>query len=262
MSIGSFFGELGSKISAVGDAISRGVSILCTTIGGTKVGQALATGVSKLVSAIGAVIPQLNIALKIIDAICIIASIVSKIAEAIKVKEKDADEPDELAMKAEKSDKKPDDFESTEAYIKYIQNEVKLTDEEKAKLRLMDEEKRAEYMATGTYLYTKCINEKLGLDNTGLKNPELVGITVGILADLQKLGEIVLPPSDFVVYTKHMQAAGLSLNDFSKYLHNTNNDLTTDKKVQNAIVDAMKEINPNISQMDIDKKLSDLNIEE
>ena len=34
-----------------------------------------------------------------------------------------------------------------------------------------------------------------------------------------------------------------------------------DKKVQNAIVGAMTEIDPNISEDDIDQKLSELNIE-
>jgi hypothetical protein len=35
-----------------------------------------------------------------------------------------------------------------------------------------------------------------------------------------------------------------------------------DKKVQNAIVDAMREIDPLISEIDIDKKLFELNLED
>ena len=255
-SVSSFVSGVGSALSSVGHAICRGVSSLCTAIAGTALGGAIGGVVSKLVATIGVAFPPLEI----INAIIIVASIVSKIAEALDVKEKDKDEPDELAMKAEKDDKKPEDFDSTEAYIKHLQEEIELSDEEKEKLKNMDDEKRSAYRATGTYLYTKCINEKLGFDTTGLKNPELIGITADILVDLAKLNKLLFP-TDFVVYSKHLQAAGLSMNDFSNYLHNTANDISMDKKVQNAIVGAMTEINPNISETDIDQKLSELNIE-
>ena len=259
-SVGSFISSVGSAISsglsAVGSAICRGVSALCTAIAGTSLGSAIGGVVSKLVTTIGVAFPPLEI----INAIIIVASIVAKIAEAIGIKEKDKDEPDELAMKAEKSDKKPEDFDSTEAYIKYLQKEIELTDEDKEKLENMDDEKRSAYRATGTYLYTKCINEKLGFDTTGLKNPELIGITADILTDLAKLNKI-LSPSDFVVYSKHLQSAGLSLDDFSNYLHNTCKDAKIDKKVQNAIAGAMFEIDPSVSESDIERKLTELNIE-
>ena len=124
----------------------------------------------------------------------------------------------------------------------------------------MDEEKRSAYRATGTYLYTKCINEKLGFDTTGLKNPELIGITADILADLARLNKI-LSPSDFIVYSKHLQSAGLSMDDFSNYLHNSSEDVKVDKKVQDAIAGAMTEIDPSVTESDIDRKLTELSIE-
>ena len=254
--LGSAISSIGSALSSVGHAICRGVSSLCTAIAGTSLGGAIGGVVSKLVATIGVAFPPLEI----INAIIIVADIVSKIAQALGLKEKDKDEPDELAMKAEKSDKKPEDFDSTEAYIKHLQEEIELSDEEKDKLKNMDEEKRSAYRATGTYLYTKCINEKLGFDTTGLKKPELIGITADILADLARLNKI-LSPSDFVVYTKHLQSASLSMDDFSNYLHNTAQDVSVDKKVQDAIVGAMTEIDPSVSETDIDRKLTELNIE-
>lgn len=252
-SVGSF---ISSGLSAIGSAICRGVSSLCTAIAGTSLGGAIGGAVSKIVAAIGVAFPPLEV----INAIIIVAFIVSEIAERLGIKEKEKDEPDELAMKAEKSDKKPEDFDSTEAYIKHLQEEIKLTDEEKEELKNMDDEKRSAYRATGTYLYTKCINEKLGFDTTGLKNPELIGITADILADLAKLNK-VLSPSEFVVYSKHLQSAGLSMNDFSNYLHNTSKDIKIDKKVQNVIAGAMLEIDPSVSESQIAHKLAELNIE-
>jgi len=253
----SAISSIGSALSSIGSAICRGVSSLCTAIAGTSLGGAIGSVVSKLVATIGVAFPPLEI----INAIIIVADIVSKIAQALGLKEKDKDEPDELAMKAEKSDQKPEDFDSTESYIKHLQEEIQLSDEEKEKLKNMDDEKRSAYRATGTYLYTKCINEKLGFDTTGLKNPELIGITADILTDLARLNKI-LSPADFVVYSKHLQSAGLSMDDFSNYLHNTTDNISMDKKVQNALVGAMTEIDPNISEDDIDRQLSELNIEE
>lgn len=256
-SVGSFISGAVSVLSDFGRAICSGVSSLCTAIAGTSLGGAISGVVSELIKAIGVAFPSLEI---FINAISIVADIVSKIAQALGLKEEDENEPDELAMKAEKSDEKPKDFDSTEAYIKHLQEEIKLSDEEKEKLKNMEDEKRSAYCATGAYLYTKCINEKLGFDTTGLKNPELIGITVDILTDLAKLNKI-LSPTDFVVYSKHLKAAGLSMDDFSNYLHNTASDISMDKKVQNALVGAMTEIEPGISEDDIDRKLSELNIE-
>lgn len=251
------FSAIGNFISGVGRAISNGISTLCHAIGGTALGKIITEGVTKLAAVIGVAFPPLEI----INAILLVADIVSKMAEALGLKEKEKDDPDELAMKAEKSDKKPEDFDSTEAYIRHLQKEIELTDEDKEKLESMDDEKRSAYRATGTYLYTKYINEKLGFDNTGLKNPELIGITAEILTDLAKLSKVILP-SDFVVYSRYLLAGGLTLNNFSDYLNNRSESIAVDRKVQEALAGAMKEIKPDITKDEIDKKLSEMNIED
>ena len=253
----SIVSGIGSALSAVGSAICKGVSTLCTAIAGTSLGTAIGSVVSKMVATIGVAFPPLEI----VNAIFIVASIVSKIAEIIGLKKKGKDEPDELAMKAEKSDKKPEDFDSAKAYIKHLQEEIELTNEEKDQLKNMDEVKRSSYRATGVYLYTKGINEMLGFDKTGMKNPELIGITADILADLARLSKVLFP-FDFIVYTRHLQTASLTMDDFSNYLHNKSKDASVDMKVQCAIADAMKEIDPSISETDIDRKLTELNIED
>ena len=125
----------------------------------------------------------------------------------------------------------------------------------------MSPEERSAYRATGTYLYTKAINEKLGFDTTGLKNPELVGISAEILADLNKIQQKI-SPSDFVVYSKHLQSNGVNMKQFSDYLHNRSENLTVDKKVRNTLVDAIKELNPDITKAEINQKLYKLNVED
>ena len=249
--------SIGHAISSAVSGVCSCVSRICSGIAGALGGTSLGNAISSFVTKIGVAIPGLNI----ISAIIVVASIVCTIAEVLGLKKEKEDEPDELAMKAEKDDMKPEDFDSTEAYIKHLQEDVTLTKEEKEKLDKMSPEERSAYRATGTYLYTKAINEKLGFDTTGLKNPELVGISVEILADLNKIQQ-TLSPSDFVVYSKHLQSNGVNMKQFSDYLHNRSENLTVDEKVQNTLVDAMKELNPDITESEINQKLYGFNIED
>lgn len=252
-----FFSGIAGVISGAISSVCGIVGGICSRIAGALGGTALGGAISSFISKMGIVMPGIDI----LSAIFIIADIVCRIAEALGIKEKDKDEPDELAMKAEKDDMKPDDFDSTEAYIKHLQQDITLTKEEREKLENMSPEERAAYRATGTYLYTKCCNEKLGFDTEGLKNPELVGLTVDILTDLSKIQNI-LSPSEFVAYSKHLQNNGMGMKEFSDYLHNRSSDLVTDEKVQAALVDGMKEITPDISEKTINEKLYGMNIED
>lgn len=251
----SIGGAISRGLSAVGNAICGCVSSLCSRIGSTALGGAVSSFVAKL--GIGTLFP----ALEIIQTIILVANIVCKIAESLGLKKEKEDEPDELAMKAEKDDMKPEDFDSTEAYIKHLQEDIELSKEDKKKLDEMSPEERSAYRATGTYMYIKAVNEKLGFDKTGLKNPELVGIGVELLADLAKIQQI-LSPSDFVVYNKHLQANGMNIKQLSNYLHNRSENLAVDEKVQNSLADAMKELDPDITEEEIDQKLYGLNIED
>ncbi|MDD6826227.1 MAG: hypothetical protein PUE12_09000 [Oscillospiraceae bacterium] len=251
------FSSIGSALSSAFNGVCSCVGRICSGIAGALGGTALGSAISGFVSKIGLSIPGVQIVIAIIT----VANIVSSIAEALGLKEKNKDEPDELAMKAEKDDLGPDDFESTEEYIKHLQEDIQLTKEEKDRLKNMSPEERAAYQATGTYLYAKACSEKLGFDTEGLKNPELVGLTAEVLTDLSKIQNI-LSPGEFVVYSKYLRANGLGTKEFSDYLHNRSLNLSTDEKVQKAITDAMTEISPNISKDQINQKLYAMNIED
>lgn len=256
MSIFDGIASIGHAISGAISRVCSCVSNICSHIAGALGGTALGSAITSFVTKIGVVIPGLDV----ISAVFMIADIVCKIAETLKIKNTE-DEPDELAMKAEKDDKKPDDFDSTEAYIKHLQQDIQLTKEEKDKLEKMSAEERTAYKATGTYLYAKACSEKLGFDTAGLNNPELVGLTVEVLADLAKIRDII-SPNEFIVYSKFMQENGIDMKHFSNYLHNRSDDLKTDEKVQSALIDAMKELDPDISDEGIDRKLYEMNIED
>ena len=112
-------------------AFNSGLSLLCNKIGGTFLSSALSEAISKLTGVLEVAIPGLNI----LQVIILAVQVISKIAEALGLKDKEKDDPDELAMKVEKDDKKPEDFDSTEAYIKHLHEDVELSKEEKEKLK-------------------------------------------------------------------------------------------------------------------------------
>lgn len=245
------FSAISSFVSGVCSFVGR----ICSGIAGALGG--LGSAISGFVSKIGLALPGLDI----LSAILMVVNVVSTIAEVLGLKEKDKDNPDELAMKAEKDGSGPEKYKTTEEYVKHLQNDVKLSKEEKERLANMSDEERAAYRATGSYLYAKACSEKLGLDNTGLKNPELVGLTAEVLTDLAKIqGGFAI--SEFPTYCKHLKAEGLDLKDFSNYLHNCSTDLEKDQKVESALISAMKEIKLDITQEQINNKLYALNIED
>lgn len=134
------------------------------------------------------------------------------------------------------------DYDSTEAYIICLQKEVQLTDKEKEKLYKTDHRKSAAGASRG---------------NTQISKRQESDNTADSMTDLARLNKL-LQPSEFVVYARHLRSAGLSMNDFFHYLHHSSIDVSLDKKVRNAIAGAMTEIDPHVSESDIEQKMNDL----
>lgn len=139
-----------SACSAVGSALSSvcsAVGRLCSKIGGVVMG-----GVSSLVSAIAP-------ALSLEPHFLIFVAVVSVLAELFTDKPKE-EKPEEIGMKAELADKKPENFDSINDYIEYLRNEVKL---DTAKLEKLTPEERQKYQLVGLGLYIKDIEEQQGV---------------------------------------------------------------------------------------------------
>lgn len=252
---GSICSFVGSAISSIGSAISSGIGALCSAIGGTAIGGLLATAVTGFASALGVVGAALGLTpLQVVIAAVVV---ISKIAEALGLKQEKEDEPDELAMKAENAEKKPEDFDTTEEYLHYLHKEIKLDIEQQEKLKKMSPEQRAAYQLAGSYLYLKASAEKLGLDDTTLKNSEdIKGFDPQFILDAYKLG---LSGKEIVSYIKNMQEQGLDNTQYmSDYLHNKAESLEIANKVLEAIVDTIKGNNPSISEDAIDQKINEM----
>lgn len=142
-------------IASFCSAVCSAVSSVCSSIGGAIMG-----GVGSLAPVIS---PWLSIAV----------AVISVLAEIFTEKPKE-EKPEELGMKAEQADKKPEDFDSINEYIEYLRQEIKV---DAAKLENLSDEERMKYQAVGLGLYVKNIEEKQGmkLDPAFLKVvPEII----------------------------------------------------------------------------------------
>lgn len=151
--MGCFSSAIGSVCSAVCSAVSS----VCSSIGGAIMG-----GIGSLAPVIS---PWLSVAV----------AVISVLAEIFTEKPKE-EKPEELGMKAEQADKKPEDFDSINDYIEYLRQEIKV---DAAKLENLSEEERMKYQAVGLGLYVKNIEEKQGmkLDPAFLKVvPEMINL--------------------------------------------------------------------------------------
>lgn len=150
-------GWFSSAIGSVCSAVCSAVSSVCSSIGGAIMG-----GIGSLAPVIS---PWLSVAV----------AVISVLAEIFTEKPKE-EKPEELGMKAEQADKKPEDFDSINDYIEYLRQEIKV---DTAKLENLSEEERMKYQAVGLGLYVKNIEEKQGmkLDPAFLKVvPEMINL--------------------------------------------------------------------------------------
>lgn len=150
-------GWFSSAIGSVCSAVCSAVSSVCSSIGGAIMG-----GIGSLAPVIS---PWLSIAV----------AVISVLAEIFTEKPEE-EKPEELGMKAEQADKKPEDFDSINDYIEYLRQEIKV---DAAKLENLSEEERMKYQAVGLGLYVKNIEEKQGmkLDPAFLKVvPEMINL--------------------------------------------------------------------------------------
>lgn len=150
-------GWFSSAIGSVCSAVCSAVSSVCSSIGGAIMG-----GIGSLAPVIS---PWLSVAV----------AVISVLAEIFTEKPKE-EKPEELGMKAEQADKKPENFDSINDYIEYLRQEIKV---DAAKLENLSEEERMKYQAVGLGLYVKNIEEKQGmkLDPAFLKVvPEMINL--------------------------------------------------------------------------------------
>ena len=144
------FGFLVAGAAALCGAFSTAAATIGTVCG--SIGGAIMTTVGSLGAGL----------LKLGEMVKPIFEVINKICTVMGIKPAGED-PMELAMKAEKSGEKPEDYDSVEAYIEHLRKDIELDKEEINKLT--DSEK-AMYSAIGCGLYVKNIEERYNMKVT------------------------------------------------------------------------------------------------
>lgn len=213
-----FFGAIWEGIKSVGSFIVEGVKDFIP-----KVGPFL----SGVAEKIGVVFDKLKIGIEKIASVLgnIISGFISPILNVFGIKT--PDNPDELGMKAEASDKSLDDFGGdTEAYIKYLQEEIKI---DKEKLNNLTPEEQIKYRTVSLGIEAKAAGDKLGV--------ELPAEGIPVLQKISEGTNIVFTGEQLVSIIKNLNASNTNLTDVIKYLEGSNSIDAI--KVGNAVENAL-----------------------
>lgn len=217
------FSAIGSFISGVCSAISSAISSL---------GSSLSEFATKIVELAGPLLET-------------VGKIASLVAKFLGVTE-ELENPLELGLRAEMSDKKPEDFDSYKDYINYIKNEVKIDEE---KLKNASDIDKAKYSAIGSGILIKGIEDKKDMD-----------IGADVFVALAKIGMETLD--------KMGGARGVDaildtfkdgkLSEFAKYVSGDLNSVKDKIMVSDKLTETFKNLNPEMDIKDIQKEVMDM----
>lgn len=248
-----FFGDLfsgacsfvGNVLSGVGSFLGEGLSLLCDGLSG--IAKTIGEGIKELCNAVGseglALIGCIAMAILIpgfgLPEILVLIQCVGEIAKILGIGGEDS--PEELGMKAEVAEKKPEDFDSIEEYINYLNKEVEL---EKDAVENLSDIDKAKYGAMGAALNIKAIEEKY---DVSLSPDFLRDITIMKLTG-EEVAECI----------KEFKDNGITkMQDMTDYLRDERID--ADKsKVSESIISVMRDLYPEMSAEQLEAKLVDM----
>ena len=208
-----FWSSLGSVCSSVCSAVSSVAS---------SIGSGLASAAKGLLSVAGSYFsPMVNI--------------ISSVAQMLGVCNKE-DSPEDLGRRAVESNKKPEDFDSTEQYIEHLKNDIQI-DQEKMKTET-DIDKMA-YTAIGAGIEVKGISEKKGFE-----------IPLETWATFAKLGMEDKEQEVNALLDDFKSDVG-KLTDYAEGKLNAKEEMT----VGNQLVETYQRLEPDMPEADIEKKV-------
>ena len=217
-----FWSAIGSFVGSVCSAISSAVSSL---------GSSLSTFATKIVELAG----------PLLETVGKIASMVAKFLGLTEL-----EDPIELGLRAEASDKKPEDFDSYKDYINYIKNEVKIDEE---KLKSASDIDKAKYTAIGSGVLIKGIEDKKDM-NIGADT--FVALAKIGTETLDKLGGA--RGVDAILDT----FKDGKLGEFAKYVSGDLNSVKDKIMVSDRLTETFKSLNPDMDIKDIQKEVMDM----
>lgn len=171
----------------------------------------------------------------------VISAVVSKLSEVLEIAPPN-EKVDELGVKAMQEGTRPKmEEESTQEYLDYLRNDVKLDEEKYAK---MSEKEKVACEALGTTMLAKSIEEKTGVE---LSPDFLLSISKAKLRyeQVEKL-------------LQEFSANNInSMDEFTEYI---SNEMTEEKaeKVGKVIEGAVRELSPDLSNEEIQREIVEM----
>jgi hypothetical protein len=193
--------------------------------------------VAKFASSIVAEIPKI-LQPNLMDVIKVISNVAQFIGKVLGLVNNETAE--ELGAKAAQCDRKPEEFESTEKYIEYLRNEVKLDEE---KIKNASQFEKIGYSTMGVALLSKGISEKMD-----------VFLPTSFWVEVGKQN---LKGEEAKAYIDNFKSAGLQEVNLSEYLQGKL-DISENKKVFSVIESTLKQLNPNLTDNDIEDKIFEM----
>jgi len=217
-------GFFSSLVNGISNFVSEACSIISSafsSIGSSLVG--LATTFLR-------VIPMINTLPLIITAIKFVAEALGLLDTNKK------EEVEEIGAKAFESEKKPEDFDTTKAYIEHLRKDVEF---DRAKFENLSEEKKLACTAVGAAILSKGISEANGID---------------IPMDFwSEVGKQNMKAEEVKTYIDNFKAKNLDLN-LSAYLKG-DLSVSENRQLYPVIESTLKQLNPDLSAKDIESKL-------
>lgn len=147
------------------------------------------------------------------------------------------EDPEELGAKAMSADKKPEDFESINEYIDYLRYDVQI---DKEKLKDADKTTKLASIAIGASITAKGIEERLNAN---------IPIEFWKSVAKQKL-----EATEIIKTVENYKKNDTNLIEYSEYTEGKS-DFSNRVKNQSILVQTYKELEPDLSEDDIEKKV-------
>ena len=144
-----------------------------------------------------------------------------------------AEPADVMGVKASQAEKGIDEFDSIEAYIDYLREEIKL---DKEKFDSLSTDERIAYSVTGLALEGGAIGEKLGM--------EIPADIVEMVAKISEIGKLVVETKELLSMALNLKNDGITnLSDISDCIKGTGN---SDRlKTGEMLLKELNVLNPN-----------------
>lgn len=235
--VASFASSAFSAVCSVGRAVCSAVSGFASTL--SSVAGSLGSIIGGGLKDLSIILSEVPLNEMIGEIIGVIADIVHDICVNLGIIEKE-ETPEEIGMKAQEAEKKPDDFDSIEEYINYLRDDIKL---DKEKFENLTDEERLSCSAIGSTILAKGISEKKGID---LSSEFLVEV-----AKHKMKGEEV------EAFIDNFKKNDLKMDSMKEYLRC---DLSPEEneKVDVVVKETLKDINPQMSDEELDEKLEEM----